>query len=268
MAIVVEWIFLKKSSTLYAIYTKNFSWDLRKDFFIWVMEIIMIWPFIGRLLTLSVGVYVGSILNDWFFKLSSVKLILLVPYFWLQVILALAAGDLLFYWLHRFFHISESFWQLHKYHHSTTSMTVFSGSRDNPVVGSIWALATGIPSAIFGSPAGIPDAVIFLSIFHTQIIHSKINHNWGFVGKWIVVSPHSHLIHHSAHESHRDKNFSFLFPIWDHLFGTWYSGKNHDTSMLGIPNDPQNHFPCKQILINWKIFIKMQICLLMKLFIR
>ena len=156
-AIAVEYFFLKEQSTLYSIYTKNFSRDLKRDFFIWVMEIIMIWPFIGRLLTLSFGVYLGSILNDYFHNLSPIKLITLVPYFWLQVILALAAGDLLFYWLHRLFHISSHFWQLHKYHHSTTTMTVFSGSRDNPVVGSIWTLLTGIPSAILGSPIGIPE---------------------------------------------------------------------------------------------------------------
>lgn len=228
----------------------------------------MIWPFIGRLLTLSVGVYIGSILNDYFYHLSPIKLITMLPYFWLQVIFALAAGDLLFYWLHRLFHVSSKFWQLHKYHHSTTTMTIFSGSRDNPVVGQLWTLVTGIPSAILGSPVGIPESVIFLSILHTQIIHSKLNHNWGFIGKYMIVSPYAHLIHHSAYEDHRDKNFSFLFPIWDHLFGTWYSGSNHDTSLLGTPDDPQIHFPVKQILINYQKYMEMQLHSFKKLFNR
>ena len=53
------------------------------------------------------------------------------------------------------------------------------------------------------------------------------------VGKYLIVSPGAHTIHHSMEIEHRDKNFAFMFPIIDHIFGTYYKGSKVATS-IGI----------------------------------
>ncbi|PCK78907.1 sterol desaturase family protein, partial [Rhizobium sophoriradicis] len=44
------------------------------------------------------------------------------------------------------------------------------------------------------------------------------------------------FIHHSRVREHHDKNFANYFPIWDHLFGTYYEGDAHGAK-LGLDRD-------------------------------
>lgn len=57
-----------------------------------------------------------------------------------------------------------------------------------------------------------------------KLQHSMINWRWGWVGKYIFLSPVDHRIHHSCEKEHWDKNFGHITPLWDRLFGTWYDG--------------------------------------------
>ena len=77
---------------------------------------------------------------------------------------------------------------------------------------------------------------------HSYLIHSEVRNDWGFVGKWICVSPNAHAVHHSLAQPHWDKNFAFLSPIWDHLFGTYYSGKI-GVKEIGTDEIYYNHHP-------------------------
>jgi sterol desaturase/sphingolipid hydroxylase (fatty acid hydroxylase superfamily) len=249
-ALVIEGLCLKHKSTIYGIYKGKISKDLKYDAFMWLMEISLLWPLVGKILTLCLGVYVGSIINSWAFNISSVKLIPMVPSLVLQVFLTFALGDFVFYWLHRAFHVYEPLWQLHKYHHSIKEMTVISGARDIPAVGQLMAGINGVLPAFLGSANIVPAFVTFIGIMHSHIIHSKISHDWGYIGRYFIVSPHGHLVHHSMLDEHLNKNFAAVFPIYDHLFGTFYSGKNKDVSCLGVRGEDQNAFFIKQILIN------------------
>jgi sterol desaturase/sphingolipid hydroxylase (fatty acid hydroxylase superfamily) len=252
LALLIEFLVVKKSSTLYQVIAKkHVSSGLKVDFFIWLMEIFLVWPVIGRILTLSIGIYLGITINNFLTALTGSTLLSKIPNLPLQIFIALALGDLTLYWLHRIFHKIKPLWFLHMYHHSTTEMTVFSASRDNPAVGAIWSIFLGVSSSLFGSPIEIPLWVIFINIFHTQIIHSKISSDWGIIGS-IFISPQAHLIHHSYEKEHIDKNFGFLFTFWDRLFGTYYKGNNLCTTRLGTPDNPQTNFPLSQILINYK----------------
>ena len=55
--------------------------------------------------------------------------------------------------------------------------------------------------------------------------HSGINSDWGFIGKYIFLSPQAHRIHHSNLDCHVDKNFGHILVIFDRVFGTWYEVK-------------------------------------------
>lgn len=251
LALVLELIFVEtKKATLYKIFTGKITGAMKKDATIWSMELLMIWPFFGKVLTLSIGVYLGNMLNTWTGGVTALRFITEVPFLPLQILLALMAGDFTLYWLHRTFHSFPALWQLHKYHHSATEMTVFSGQRDNPVVGQLFVIFTGLPSTLLGSPPMIPLWVTILNVTHAQIIHSQIKSDWGWFGKWFIISPHAHLVHHSMQPEHRDQNFAFLFPIWDHMFGTFYSGENKNVDEIGIDEVDLNLSPFKQIIVD------------------
>jgi sterol desaturase/sphingolipid hydroxylase (fatty acid hydroxylase superfamily) len=62
---------------------------------------------------------------------------------------------------------------------------------------------------------------------------------WGWFGKYVVYPPTGHRVHHSALPEHRDKNFAGIFPIWDHLFGTYYQGEDINEE-VGVDDNYQN----------------------------
>jgi sterol desaturase/sphingolipid hydroxylase (fatty acid hydroxylase superfamily) len=67
------------------------------------------------------------------------------------------------------------------------------------------------------------------------LVHVDVRGSWGWFGRWILVSPAAHRIHHSPLAEHFNKNLA-IFTIWDRLFGTWYGGSIiNDKVGLGEP---------------------------------
>ncbi len=50
-------------------------------------------------------------------------------------------------------------------------------------------------------------------------------------------SPQVHRIHHSRLPHHFDKNFAFVFPMWDVLFGTYYAPAKDEFPPTGVPGE-------------------------------
>ena len=50
----------------------------------------------------------------------------------------------------------------------------------------------------------------------------------------IFPSPAHHHVHHSSHPDHVDKNFAFMFPIWDVIFNTYEMPKDNRDVKFGI----------------------------------
>ena len=51
----------------------------------------------------------------------------------------------------------------------------------------------------------------------------------------VVVGPQYHRVHHSFAPAHIDKNFSVLFPFWDHLFRTQLMPFGDEYPATGVP---------------------------------
>ena len=81
-----------------------------------------------------------------------------------------------------------------------------------------------IPAALLGGGIGDAIPVLLINAVHAGLTHSILPWSWGWVGRWVIYPPTGHRIHHSALSEHHDKNFGSIFPIWDHLFGTYYKG--------------------------------------------
>lgn len=130
--------------------------------------------------------------------------------------------DFTLYWVHRLNHTVAAFWELHKFHHSASELTILTTSRLHPVEIAMNNIAFSFPLFLVGVPV---DTFVIFFLFTNwlgHIHHSMIPWKWGLIGKYLFISPAAHRIHHSTEPHHFNKNFGTVTPIWDHLFGTWY----------------------------------------------
>ena len=107
---------------------------------------------------------------------------------------------------------------------------------------------------IFGAPIEYYVFIAFGKEFYNYLLHSNLNWSLGWVGKYILISPTAHRIHHSISEKHFDKNFGTFFIWWDKIFGTYY----HTTEevIIGVKNTPYNkHGFWKDMIIGLNEFI-------------
>jgi sterol desaturase/sphingolipid hydroxylase (fatty acid hydroxylase superfamily) len=65
------------------------------------------------------------------------------------------------------------------------------------------------------------------------LIHSKIDSNFGWIGRWIIQSPQHHRLHHALDWITVPTGHFAQAPIWDHLFGTW-RGEADQTLPIGV----------------------------------
>lgn len=130
------------------------------------------------------------------------------------------------YWWHRCQH-SPRLWPIHRAHHAATHLTPLAAFRSHPAADLLNPIVHAVPIALpfLLVPIPIEVAIVVLTF---QGVHNKLEHTmlpWtlGWVGRWLLVSPIGHRIHHSPLPEHADRNFSTC-PLWDRLFGTWYDG--------------------------------------------
>ncbi len=124
------------------------------------------------------------------------------------------------YWVHRLQHW-RFFWHLHRYHHAATALNLLTGLRNNPVEALTNALSVPMPLLFLRVDDWTIAAMVLTFQTLSTLQHSELRWDFGWFGRWIMVSPRMHQIHHSVDPEHQDKNFS-VFPLWDHLFDTWY----------------------------------------------
>jgi sterol desaturase/sphingolipid hydroxylase (fatty acid hydroxylase superfamily) len=120
------------------------------------------------------------------------------------------------YWSHRLDH-SRAFWPLHRFHHAAEDFSVLTAARTHPAVFTA-VVGTVLPGMLLGSkPEALADLGLIVMTIRL-VIHSRIESDFGWVGRWIVQSPLHHRLHHSLNRQPINLG---LLPIWDRLFGTW-----------------------------------------------
>lgn len=123
------------------------------------------------------------------------------------------------YWNHRIQH-TPLFWPLHRLHHSATTLTLFTSQRNNPVMFLFEPFVRVWPYIIL-----LPEPKYLLTFgtfnhIYQLLVHSKLRSDWGWFGRWILIPPAAHRIHHSDNPDHYGRNLSVMV-IWDRMFGTW-----------------------------------------------
>jgi sterol desaturase/sphingolipid hydroxylase (fatty acid hydroxylase superfamily) len=139
--------------------------------------------------------------------------------FVLQVIAAIAIGDLGVYLAHRLMHTVPALWRCHAIHHSASEMDWLVALRFHAVDLLVTRVATLAPLvALRFSPAAI---AVTLAAFGWQayLVHANVRVTYGPL-RWVLVSPEFHHWHHSAEREAFNRNYASVIVGWDVLFGT------------------------------------------------
>lgn len=230
-ALVVGW---ERSSARALIF--NPTQSMRTDLAVLVLGQGHVLELVGKVMMLGASMISGLVIRDWIaartgFAVDPSGLPLA-----LQVVIYFYVYTFFDYWTHRLDH-TRFFWPIHRYHHSAEDFCVVTSARQHPATFSA-IFVINLPLAILGAT---PSVMIFVSVVVTTVgflIHSQLQSDWGWVGRWVIQSPLHHRLHHKLDMTHPTGHFA-MAPIWDRLFGTWYGGARRDL-VIGV-SQPYRH---------------------------
>ncbi len=159
-------------------------------------------------------------------------------------ILAFIAIDFQGYWIHRWSHEINIFWNKHIIHHSSEEFNLACALRQS--ISSFFNLFTFLllPAAIVGIPQIVIATLLPIQLFAQFWYHTRHIDKMGFLEK-IIVTPSHHRVHHALNKEYLDKNLSQIFIIWDKLFGTFQEELNNVEPVYGITRPVQTWNPIK-----------------------
>ena len=159
---------------------------------------------------------------------------------WFAVALTIVALDLAGYWYHRISHYNQTLWRFHQVHHldeemdATTGLRVHFGER---------LIHTAINAALVAALA-LPMAGVLI---HTLVGYAlaTFHHSNIRLPGWLerllapaIITPAFHFPHHHAVRRDTDSNYGFIFPWWDHLFGTYNARRRTREWRMGLEYSP------------------------------
>lgn len=192
---------------------------------------------LGRVLTLGVAMISGGMVREAIraktgFAVDPSAIPLLA-----QVVLYFFVYTFFDYWTHRVDH-SRYFWPLHRYHHAAQDFVVINAGRSHPAAILTGTFIINMPLAVLGASPAVMVYVNVIVISIGFLIHSKIDSNWGWFGRYVIQSPNHHRLHHVLCQKVPTGHFA-MAPVWDHLFRTW-RGEADQTLPIGV-DKPYRH---------------------------
>lgn len=189
------------------------------DFMCWLLTLVGLYDFFVFLSTLGLFYFLGSLIQSKFYlgllgNLGGSELLVFIIIFILS--------DLKAYLWHLFMHRIHAFWEIHKYHHSAETFNMITTTRGHFVGKGVLTVFDALFFALVGAPPVVYVGFYLVKEIWGMWIHSDVQMKLGIVGKYILVTPQLHRVHHSKDERHFDKNFGTFLIIWDRIFGTYH----------------------------------------------
>ena len=172
--------------------------------------------------------------------------------------------DFLHFFIHWIEHKFRFFWCFHATHHSASRMNPFVGYRLHPVelflvrfvrMGVAPAIFVVLTYYLFGAGAtpylfyGVP-IYFFVYYLYSNLRHTEVWITFPRPLSYILCSPAMHQIHHSNNPKWFNTNMSFIFSLWDWLFGTIYIPTNEDRKNLQFGLPANANVPAGSFLAN------------------
>jgi sterol desaturase/sphingolipid hydroxylase (fatty acid hydroxylase superfamily) len=208
--------------------------------------------------------YVLSLGLLYVLETRSTRPLSLFPAHWLpswgvQVACVLLFGSFVSYWVHRLEHTIPALWALHKFHHSADRMSILTSHRQTDLARTVEQALSTLPLLLFAvtepiAPKPQATSALFALVViyflyrafirvNQYLCHSNLTTDYGWIGRWLLVSPRMHRLHHAKVAEYHDKNFTFDLVIWDRIFGTYATCAEAEvrTVRLGLDDNPFNH---------------------------
>ncbi len=182
----------------------------------YLLSITKLFEFISFVSTLGIFYFLISLLQH----VMQPNLGSYIPNKYIQFAFLFILADFINYLRHRFNHWG-ALWELHNYHHSAKEFNIITSTRGSFLEAGFNSIFFSIIYFIGGISLEPIVLVIVARELHIQLNHSNINSSYGIIGKYILLTPLDHKLHHSIHQEDYDKNFGAVFKWWDILFKTY-----------------------------------------------
>ena len=163
---------------------------------------------------------------------------------WLTYVIAFICIDFAGYWVHRWSHHVNLFWNLHIIHHSSEEFNLACALRQSITLFFNPFNFLLIPAALLGVPTEVIATVGPLHLFAQFWYHTQHINKMGFLEK-IIVTPSHHRVHHAINKEYLDKNLGQIFIFWDKLFGTYQKELPEAPPVYGITRPVRTWNPIK-----------------------
>lgn len=140
--------------------------------------------------------------------------------FWAIALEMLVLGDLIGYWLHRWFHQGRM-WRFHAVHHGSEQLDWLAAVRVHPVNDLVMKVGQASVLLCLGFPLTALAAYVPFLSFYALLLHANVGWSFGPL-RHVLASPAFHRWHHTGEKAGLNKNFAGLLPVWDLLFGSFY----------------------------------------------
>jgi sterol desaturase/sphingolipid hydroxylase (fatty acid hydroxylase superfamily) len=195
------------------------STSSRADLVWFALQQLHIADAVGEVLTLGVAAVTGVWLGETIRRATGVSLSLRAAPLIAQVVSFYLVFGFFDYWTHRIKH-GRLFWPLHRFHHAADDFFIVTSDRVHPA--DVWSRLTTsvLAQTLLGTPAEIMVGVGLFQGFLQYVRHSRLDWDFGWIGRYLVQSPAHHRLHHRLAETAIHSNLGVM-PLWDHVFGTW-----------------------------------------------
>jgi alkylglycerol monooxygenase len=159
-------------------------------------------------------------------------------------IIAFLVIDFQGYWVHRWCHKINFFWNYHIIHHSSEEFNLSCALRQSISNFINFFTFLLIPAALLGVPKEVIAIVAPLHLFLQYWYHTQLIGKMGFL-EHILVTPSHHRVHHAINKEYMDKNLSQIFIFWDKLFGTFQQELDEVKPVYGVTRPVKTWNPVK-----------------------
>ena len=144
---------------------------------------------------------------------------------WTRALLGLVAGEVGYYWGHRWSHEIPFLWRFHAIHHAAEEVDFLVNTRAHPVDMVFGRFCGLVPIYVLGlsGPTGASGSsvAVLVSLFATVwgfFIHANLRWRFGPL-EWLISTPAFHHWHHTK-TGPLNRNYSSTLPWLDRVFGT------------------------------------------------
>ncbi|MGB1297535.1 MAG: sterol desaturase family protein [Psychrobium sp.] len=191
---------------------KQMSWNLLGDS---LTNFVTLTAFRAINIVIGALFYLGA-----FFYVYEHFSITQLPITWWSVIGGVVLADIVYYWEHRFMHMTGIGWATHTVHHSSPYFNLSVAYRFGPLDG-LYPLFFHLPLVMLGFHPFVVFLAEMLVQTYQTLLHTETIGKLPRPVEAVMNTPSHHRVHHATNRKYLDKNYAGIFIIWDKMFGTF-----------------------------------------------